>query len=80
MAHTRTTGKTDNAVFGPSPPLIPFLNNRIDALSHSRTHLGKEKQNLEGERNALNKVVKEIKLEVTLCQKELKKLKIDRAR
>ena len=79
MAHARTTEKTDIAVFGPTLPLTPFLNNRIDALSRSRTHLGKEKQNLEGERNALNKVVKEIKLEVTQCQKELKKLKIGRA-
>lgn len=52
--------------------------NRIDALQRSRTHLGKEKQNLEGERNALNKVVKEVKLEVTQCQKELKRLKLGR--
>ena len=62
-----------------SPPAAPSPN-RIDALQRSRTHLGKEKQNLEGERNALNKVVKEVKLEVVQCQKELKRLKLGRTR
>eukprot|EP00227_Mantoniella_beaufortii_P010107 CAMPEP_0197587442 /NCGR_PEP_ID=MMETSP1326-20131121/9072_1 /TAXON_ID=1155430 /ORGANISM="Genus nov. species nov., Strain RCC2288" /LENGTH=160 /DNA_ID=CAMNT_0043152179 /DNA_START=77 /DNA_END=559 /DNA_ORIENTATION=- len=51
---------------------------RIDALQRSRTHLSKEKANLEGERNALNKVVKETENRVTQCQKEIKRLKIQK--
>ena len=46
---------------------------KIDALQRARTHLAKEKANLEGERNALNKVVKEAQREVAQCTKELKK-------
>jgi hypothetical protein len=48
---------------------------KIDALQRARTHLAKEKANLEGERNALNKVVKEAQRASELCMKELKKKK-----
>mmetsp|Transcript_9568 Transcript_9568/g.15306 ORF Transcript_9568/g.15306 Transcript_9568/m.15306 type:complete len:202 (-) Transcript_9568:1838-2443(-) len=50
--------------------------NRIDALTRSRIHLGKEKQNLEGERNQLNRQVKETRYETIQCQKELKRIKV----
>jgi predicted P-loop ATPase/GTPase len=38
-------------------------------------HLAKEKANLEGERNALNKVVKEAQRSADQCLKDLKKKK-----
>jgi predicted P-loop ATPase/GTPase len=46
---------------------------KIDALQRARTHLAKEKANLEGERNALNKVVKEAQRSADQCLKDLKK-------
>ena len=46
-----------------------------DALQRARTHLAKEKANLEGERNALNKVVKEAQRSADQCLKDLKKKK-----
>ena len=48
---------------------------KIDALQRARTHLAKEKANLEGERNALNKVVKEAQRSADQCLKDLKKKK-----
>ena len=48
---------------------------KIDALQRARTHLAKEKANLEGERNALNKVVKEAQRSAEQCLKDLKKKK-----